>query len=118
MRTQADAVSNEEPMDFNQTFPELDLKENQDLTKDKLRQNDRKTFKDPKEAMPSIFEEEDSDDEEGKLQWTNMIDLAVGQISSKPQEKILKSPLFWRKGAKIEKLVPDNSEWYPFLIRR
>jgi hypothetical protein len=117
LRTEAAAVLNEEPMDLDQTFPELDLEEHQDLTKDDLRQNESETFEDPEEAVPSIFEEEDSDDEEGKLVWTDMIDVAVGQISAEPQDDIFAatSPLFQREEAKIEKLAPDNSTWYPFL---
>jgi hypothetical protein len=117
LRTQAAAVLNEEPMDLDQTVPELNLEKHQDLTKDELRQNDSGTFEDPEEAVPSIFEEEDSDDEEGELEWTDMIDVAVGQISSEPQDNILAttSPLFQREEAEIEKLAPNNFVWYPFL---
>jgi hypothetical protein len=67
--------------------------------------------------VPSIFEEEDSDDEEGEFEWTDMIDVAVGQINAEPEDAVLAatSPLFRREEAKIAKLMPDNSNWYPFL---
>jgi hypothetical protein len=117
LRTQAVAVSNDEPMDLDPTVPQLNLEEHPDLTRNVLSPNKSKTFEDPKEAMLSIFEEEDSNDKEGKLQWTDMIAVAVGQISAKPQDDILiaTGPLFWHEEAEIEELAPENSAWYPFL---
>ncbi|EFP81051.1 uncharacterized protein PGTG_07303 [Puccinia graminis f. sp. tritici CRL 75-36-700-3] len=111
-------VVNEEAMDIDQTT-ELapDGNEHQTLTEDTFRDVEIQTFEDPEEVPLSQFEEEDSDNEEGELQWTDMIEIAVGQINSEPEEAALAAtdPLFRREEAEIAKIRPDNSAWYPFL---
>ncbi|KAI7941230.1 hypothetical protein MJO29_013304 [Puccinia striiformis f. sp. tritici] len=70
------------------------------------------------EGVPlSTFEEEGSDDEEGELNWTDMIGIAVGQINLEPEDAILDatSPLFRREEEEIRKIRPNNTAWYPFL---
>ncbi|KAI7952858.1 hypothetical protein MJO29_008489 [Puccinia striiformis f. sp. tritici] len=64
----------------------------------------------------SVFEEEESDDEEGELNWTDMIGIAVGQINSEPEDAILDAniPRFRHEEDEIKKTRPNNSEWYPF----
>ncbi|POW16529.1 hypothetical protein PSTT_01339, partial [Puccinia striiformis] len=55
------------------------------------------------EGVPlSIFEEEASDDEEGELNWTDMIGITVRQIDLEPKDAILDA---------TSSLFP----WYPFL---
>jgi hypothetical protein len=117
LRRNAVLVSNEGPMDLAQSVPQLDLDEPQELTEDGLRCNSSDLSEDPAEVVPSIFEEEDSDNKEAELQWTDMIDVAVGQITAEPEETTLAatSPLFQREEAEIDKMASSDSTWYPFL---
>ncbi|KAA1105570.1 hypothetical protein PGT21_012015 [Puccinia graminis f. sp. tritici] len=117
-RRAAALVLNQEAMDIDQTTDVApDRNEHEKLTEDTHRDVETQTFEDPEEVPLSQFEEEDSDDEEGELQWTDMIEIAVGQINSEPEEAALAAtdPLFRREEAEIAKIRPDNSAWYPFL---
>ncbi|KAA1076437.1 hypothetical protein PGT21_007160 [Puccinia graminis f. sp. tritici] len=69
------------------------------------------------EIPPGTFAEEESDDEEAELSWMDFVGVAIGQIDSEPEDLDLplSSPLFRREEAKIKKIRPDNSTWYPFL---
>ncbi|KNE91260.1 hypothetical protein PSTG_15325 [Puccinia striiformis f. sp. tritici PST-78] len=64
------------------------------------------------EGVPlSIFEEEASDDEEGELNWMDMIGITVGQTDLEPEDSILDatSSLIRREEAEIKKITPNNS---------
>ncbi|KAI7953691.1 hypothetical protein MJO28_006238, partial [Puccinia striiformis f. sp. tritici] len=64
------------------------------------------------EGVPlSIFEEEASDDEEGELNWMDMIGITVGQTDLEPKDSILDatSSLIRREEAEIKKITPNNS---------
>ncbi|OAV88550.1 hypothetical protein PTTG_29003 [Puccinia triticina 1-1 BBBD Race 1] len=68
------------------------------------------------DVLQFLFEEPESDDEEGELNWINMIGIAIGQINAEPEETRLEAlnPLSRCEEAIIKNLKPDNSAWYPF----
>ncbi|KAI9602936.1 hypothetical protein H4Q26_002244 [Puccinia striiformis f. sp. tritici PST-130] len=65
----------------------------------------------------SVFEEEESDDEEGELNWTDMIGIAVGQINSEPEDAILDAniPRFRHEEDEIKKqdpIIQNVPRWF------
>jgi hypothetical protein len=66
-----------------------------------------------------VFEEEDSDnktDNAAELTWMQFLELAIGQISSEPDElaDVDSIPSFRQEEVKIEDVTPDSSVWFPF----
>ncbi|KAA1064709.1 hypothetical protein PGT21_012320 [Puccinia graminis f. sp. tritici] len=91
----------------------------QELADHQVSPSEVRTFDEPRDVPCGIFEEEESDDEEGELTWMDMIGVAIGQIHGEDDDTddidAATIPLFRREEAKIKDLTPDNSTWYPFL---
>ncbi|PLW37357.1 hypothetical protein PCANC_19651 [Puccinia coronata f. sp. avenae] len=84
--------------------------------------------KDPKEdseldveakGIPEgLFSEPESDNDETELEWIDLINIAMEQMTSEAEEQINSEPLlptFRQEEAKIDKVSPEKNPWYPFL---
>ncbi|OAV89021.1 hypothetical protein PTTG_28844 [Puccinia triticina 1-1 BBBD Race 1] len=89
--------------------------QDQDLLMEDVEERENKEME--KEDVPkSLFEELESDDEEGELNWMNMIGIAIGQVKAEPEETSLdaSNPLSCQEEAIIKNVKPNSSAWYPF----
>ncbi|PLW20309.1 hypothetical protein PCANC_08496 [Puccinia coronata f. sp. avenae] len=70
------------------------------------------------EGIPEgLFSEPESVNDETELDWINLIDIAMEQMTSEAEEQNSEPllPTFCQEEAKIDKVSPEKNPWYPFL---
>ncbi|KAA1113340.1 hypothetical protein PGT21_028435 [Puccinia graminis f. sp. tritici] len=65
-----------------------------------------------------VFEEEpdEEDNDNVELAWLHFLELAIGQISSEPEDRSNEAslPSFHDEEINIQDITPDKSVWFPF----
>ncbi|KAA1113161.1 hypothetical protein PGT21_023248 [Puccinia graminis f. sp. tritici] len=121
-RRAAARVSNEEVFVVNNNISQIEslvFEDQEDSQAEELESNRSEAIHEPNIVPLDIFEEEDSDNETdnaAELTWMQFLELAIGQISSEPDElaDVDSIPSFRQEEVKIEDVTPDSSVWFPF----
>ncbi|KAA1085622.1 hypothetical protein PGT21_013139 [Puccinia graminis f. sp. tritici] len=121
-RRAAARVSNEEVFVVNNNISQIEslvFEDQEDSQAEELESDRSEAIHEPNIVPLDIFEEEDSDnktDNAAELTWMQFLELAIGQISSEPDElaDVDSIPSFRQEEVKIEDVTPDSSVWFPF----
>jgi hypothetical protein len=121
-RRAAARVANEEGFVINNNISQIEslvFDDQEDIQADELEPGRIEATHEPNIIPLDIFDEEDPDNkanEGAELTWMHFLELAIGQISSEPDElaDVDSIPSFRQEEFKIEDVTPESSVWFPF----